>query len=176
MARFEDSIGIVLQHEGGFVNHPNDPGGVTNFGVSLRFLAEHPEDGDFDGDGDVDGVDIRRMTVADAKRIYRKHFWVPHRYDRINNQAVATKIFDMTVNMGARRSHILTQTALNTFGLNLATDGVLGPRTISAINGIDSAAFLAELRRQCAGFYRRLIEQRPSLKVFERGWMARAAS
>jgi lysozyme family protein len=73
MAVFETAIDVVLRHEGGFVNNVHDSGGATNFGISLRFLRDYPGDGDFDGDGDVDIDDIRKMTLTDAKRVYRKH-------------------------------------------------------------------------------------------------------
>jgi lysozyme family protein len=63
MSDFNQAVKVILQHEGGYVDNPNDPGGATNYGISLRFLADHPESGDFNGDGEVDAEDIANMTV-----------------------------------------------------------------------------------------------------------------
>lgn len=179
MATFENAIDVILRHEGGFVNHPNDPGGATNFGISLRFLAEHPEDGDFDGDGDVDVQDIMNMDPQQAAELYRKYWWDKYGYGRINDQTIATKIFDHSVNMGAKRAHILLQTALNkAFGLNLTVDGVLGKASFSAINmctdGEEEQILLSAFCDEVWGFYDRLIKGNSKYKPFERGWKRRA--
>jgi lysozyme family protein len=180
MASFEKAIPVILQHEGGYVNHPNDPGGATNFGVSLRFLAEHPELGDFDGDGDVDVEDIRNMTEADAQKVYRVMWWDKYGYGRIIDQTIATKVMDLSVNMGAKRAHILLQTALNNaFGLKLTVDGVLGPASFSVINSCTDDTEQTLLTAYCNeafGFYQRLIAKNPKFKAFEKGWKKRAFS
>jgi lysozyme family protein len=180
MADFEKAIPVILAHEGGYVNHPNDPGGATNFGVSLRFLAEHPEMGDFDGDGDVDVEDIRNMSVDDAKNVYRKLWWEKYKYGQIIDQTIATKVLDLSVNMGAKRAHILLQTALNkAFGLKLTVDGILGPASIGVINACSDDTEQTLLTAYCDeafGFYQRLIDKNPKFKVFEKGWKKRAYS
>lgn len=180
MAKFEKSIPVILKHEGGYVNHPNDPGSATNFGVSLRFLKDHLEDGDFDKDGDVDAEDIKNMTIRDAMNIYHKHWWAKYKYGNINDQTIATKVLDFSVNMGAKRAHILLQQALNkAFGLKLTVDGVIGPATFSVINGIeedDEQRLLTAYCDEAWGFYQRLIANKPSLAVFKRGWYNRAYS
>lgn len=178
MSNFESAVKVVLKHEGGWVNNPNDPGGATNFGISLRFLAEHPELGDFDHDGDVDSEDIRNMKVEDAKMVYKKEWWDKFKYESIVDQTLATKIFDMSVNMGAKRAHILVQTALNkAFGLKLSVDGVLGPATFSVINNCTDDTEQTLMTSICDeqwGFYQRLIAGKPSLGVFSKGWKNRA--
>jgi lysozyme family protein len=180
MSTFEDAIPAILQHEGGYVNHPNDPGGATNFGVSLRFLADHPDMGDFDGDGDVDVEDIRNMSVEQAAEIYRQLWWDKYGYGRIIDQTIATKVFDLSVNMGAKRAHILLQTALNNaFGLNLTVDGVLGPASIGVINSCtddDEQTLITAYCDEAFGFYQRLIAKNPKFKAFEKGWKRRAYS
>lgn len=179
MSTFEHAIPTILKHEGGYVDNPNDPGGATNFGISLRFLAEHPEDGDFDLDGDVDAEDIMNMTQEQACAIYKKHWWDKYGYSRINDQTIATKLFDHSVNMGAKRAHILMQTALNkAFGLGLSVDGALGNASFSAINhcadGDEEQQLLSAYCDEVWGFYARLIENNAKFKVFERGWKNRA--
>lgn len=180
MAKFEKAIPVILKHEGGYVNHKADPGGATNFGISLRFLAEHPEDGDFDMDGDVDVEDIKNMTLRDAMDVYHKHWWAKYRYQNINDQTIATKVLDFSVNMGAKRAHILLQQALNKeFGLKLTCDGILGPASFGVINGIeedDEQRLLTAYCDEAWGFYQRLIANKPSLAVFKKGWYNRAYS
>lgn len=178
MSTFERAIPEILQHEGGFVNHASDPGGATNWGISLRFLADHLEAGDFDNDGDVDIEDIANMTVDQAAEIYRQFWWDKYNYGLLNDQTVATKIFDMSVNMGASRAHKIVQMALNkAFGLQLSVDGVIGNATRGVINACEDDVeqhLLTTICDEQFGFYQRLIANKPSLKVFERGWKNRA--
>lgn len=180
MSTFDPAIKVVLQHEGGYVNNPNDPGGATKFGISLRFLKGIPEFGDFNGDGIVDIQDIKNMDRADAVTIYKACWWDKYKYYNIDDQTLATKVFDLSVNMGANRAHILLQQALNNaFHLNLDCDGVIGPATLSVINELDDSTeqiLLTEYCNQVWGFYQRLIANKPSLKVFEKGWKNRAYS
>jgi lysozyme family protein len=180
MANFDSAIPVILQHEGGYVNHPNDPGGATNFGVSMRFLADYGNLGDFDGDGDVDIEDIRNMTEDQAKSVYKQMWWDKYNYGRIIDQTIATKVLDLSVNMGAKRAHILLQTALNNaFGLKLTVDGVLGPATFSVINSCTDDTEQTLLTAYCDeafGFYQRLIDKNPKFKAFEKGWKRRAYS
>src|ERR1039458_5408099 len=81
MADFNLAISIVLTNEGGLVDDPNDPGGLTNYGISK---ASYPN------------LDIKNLTVAQATAIYLRDFWL---FGGIVNQAVATKLFDAYVNM-----------------------------------------------------------------------------
>lgn len=178
MSSFEPAVKVVLKHEGGYVNNPNDPGGATNFGISLRFLADHPEEGDFNHDGHVDAEDIRNMTPEQAMEVYKNEWWNKFNYGSIIDQTLATKVFDMSVNMGAKRAHIIVQTALNSaFGLKLSVDGVLGSATYSVINNCTDDTEQTLMTAICDeqwGFYQRLIEQKPSLSVFAKGWKNRA--
>jgi lysozyme family protein len=74
MAKFEIEIPRVLAHEGGYVNHPSDPGGETNRGITDRLDGKIDGLVDLDGDGDGD-VDIRGLTEDQAKEVYRQRFW-----------------------------------------------------------------------------------------------------
>lgn len=177
MARFDLAIPIILKHEGGFVDNPSDPGGATKFGVSLRFLVTlQKKIGDLNKDGVIDRKDIVSMTESQAKTIYETQWWDRYGYGNITDQAVATKIFDMAVNMGASQAHKIAQRALTNLGIKVDVDGQLGPKTVAAINKVAPNALLTQLRIECANFYKRLVAQKPSFKVFERGWLARAAS
>ena len=103
--RFGLAVRPLLVLEGGFVDHPDDPGGATNFGISLRFLQtlDDIELGDIDGDGDVDYQDISQMKSIDAQLLYFEHWWDKYGYGQIVDQGVANKLLDMSVNMGARQ-------------------------------------------------------------------------
>ena len=158
MARFEDAIETVLRHEGGFVDDPADAGGETKYGISSRAYP---------------GVDIAGLTKEQACEIYKRDYW---QYDGIENQEVATKVFDLAVNMGQKQATKLLQRAANVCGAVLRDDGLLGPATVLAVNGSKPDCLLTELRAQAAMFYCELALKNPSQGRFLRGWLRRAVS
>lgn len=182
VANFDAAIDFVLAHEGGLVDHPNDPGGITNFGVSLRALIDLGDmDFDLDRDGDLDAHDIRAFDVASATDFYRRHFWLSA-YDQINSQSVATKLFDAAVNMGPRQAGKILQRALNdycTFSPDdwpgaLTIDGVVGQKTINRINALNGGRVTSFFVCALAKFYYDLVDAKPSRGVFLLGWLRRA--
>lgn len=180
--QFMLSVARVLVLEGGFVDHPDDPGGATNFGISLRFLQtlDDIELGDIDGDGDIDYEDISQMKTIDAQLLYFEQWWDKYGYRQITDPSVATKLFDMSVNMGSRQAHRLLQRAINcVLGQKaLVDDGLLGPKTSQAMTIAlqQPIALLASLRAQQEGFYRLLVAKNKKFKVFLKGWLNRAIS
>jgi len=172
---FDWALQAVLHHEGGFVDHKDDPGGATKNGISLRFLRSIGEDIDKDGDIDVD--DIRALDDDDVAGLYEKHFWKSAKCDKIKSQLVATKVFDMAVNMGSKQAWKLTQRAANTLGENLTVDGKAGPKTLASVNSLLDRDFmlLTNVRREQDKFYAALIAKKPSLQTFSLGWRRRAA-
>ena len=181
MADFNSAIKLVLQHEGGYVNHPNDPGGATNWGVSLRFLQDHSDVGDINHDGKVDIEDIANMSIDDAKLIYKTLWWDKYGYGKFPDQTIATKVFDFAINMGAPRAHILLQQALNkAFGLRLTCDGIIGPASLKVIasvaDGDQEQRLLNAYCDEAWAFYQRLVTNNPKLGVFLKGWKNRAYS
>ena len=181
---FDKAILITLKHEGGFVNDPVDPGGATNWGMSIRFLTKDAGDsdgdgfldGDIDKDGDIDVDDIKNMTVEQARKLYRIHFWDKYSYDSIVDFTVAARIFDMTVNMGPKQTGKITQRALNNCGQDLKVDGGIGKNTFAAINCTDSEMLMAEIRQEHAQFYINLIAAKPKFEKYRKGWLRRAAA
>ena len=99
------------KHEGGYVNDKDDSGGATNWGISLRFVKAEGIELDIDGDGDIDKDDMKALSEVKAKDIYHKYFWLRNKYDEVSNPEIASKLFDMSVNMGARQAHKLAQRA-----------------------------------------------------------------
>ncbi len=182
--KFNRAIKQVMTHEGGFVDHPDDPGGATNFGVSLRYLRDAGHDlGDIDGDGDIDYQDIKALTPARAKAIYYDRFWMPNYYANMP-PIVAGKMLDLAVVMGPSQANKLLQRALSVieddFGqsVDLRDDGRIGPATLAAISDRARSearwATRVALRASSEMFFRWLATHRPSSKVFLAGWVARS--
>lgn len=199
MSSLEAALPVVFSHEvgwhwqsGGFTDDPNDPGGPTKWGVSLRWLRTLGDDdgdgwldGDLDRDGDVDVNDIRALDREDAAGFYGQQWWDRYGYDRIAEQKLATKVLDLAINMGAGRAHRLLQQAVR--GANnteLKVDGIIGPRTLAAANDIHVPVIIAAYRGEAAGYYRELVavrnvelrhgEEKPPRAQYLAGWLNRA--
>jgi lysozyme family protein len=171
MSDFKIAIKTILKQEGGFSNDPKDPGGATNYGVSLPFLQSLGEiEGDFDLDGDVDIDDIIKMTPDQATEIYKRHWWQKYGYQRIISQSVATKVFSLSVNMGSVQAHKCLQRSVRaTSGVILKEDGVLGNLTFAEVNYSYAEVLLGSLKSEGAGFYRSLNKPH-----YINGWLKRA--
>lgn len=167
MSDFNVAIQTVLKNEGGFVNDPRDPGGATQWGISLRFIHDPAIDGDFDGDGDEDVEDVRSMTREQAIALYRTVFWDALRLGEIEDQQVATKMLDLAVNVGKVAAVKILQRALG-----CEVDGVLGIRTLTAVNGLIAPSVLSALRLEAIAYYASI----PAAKSqpYLRGWILRA--
>jgi lysozyme family protein len=176
MSCFEAAIATVLCHEGVGCD-PQDPGGPTHYGISLRFLKTLDAlerdgflAGDINHDGDIDAKDIQSLQRLDAIALYRRYWWEPYGYDCLTHQVIATKAFDLTVNMGAPSSHRALQRAVRAAGGScLVEDGVLGPHTLEAVNALNADILLAAYRSEAASHYRSLHQPR-----YEKGWLNRA--
>jgi len=179
---FPEALAHILRHEGGYVDHPSDPGGASKYGMSLRTLRAQGDadldgvlDWDLDKDGDIDAADIRALTPEHAAAYYRKRWWDRYGLGLIRSAPVAVKIMDMAVNIGARRAVLIAQQAACGCGRPVTLDGVLGPVTAAALDACPVDDVRHRVCRLQRAFYRDLIEDRPRLAVFERGWMTRAA-
>jgi lysozyme family protein len=163
MSEFNQAISVILKHEGGYVDHPSDPGGETKFGISKR---SYPQ------------LDIKNLSEENAKEIYYRDYWDKYRYGGINDQSVATKVFDMAVNMGPKQAHILLQRACCEVAGNesLIADGILGHKTMAMVNSLDPTRLVWALRNHMSGYYRALGRKNPEqYAVFLKGWLTRAA-
>jgi lysozyme family protein len=181
---YDWALQCVLHHEGGLVDDPDDPGGITNHGISLRFLRWTGDldgngllDGDYDGDGDIDADDIRAISADQVSDTYRLYFWEPNRLDAVRSELVAVKIFDMAVNMGGKQAWKLVQEALNQLGATLTVDGSVGPKTLAEVDKClrEDYILVTVIRDRQHKFYERLIANRPQLAKFRTGWRRRAA-
>lgn len=168
MKEFNDYFKVILEHEGGFVNHPNDPGGKTNYGISLLFLKGLVlDEGDIDHDGDIDGDDIKALTIEDSRKLYQKFFWDPLHLDGIVNEELKLHIFDHGVNAGTRTAVKLLQRILG-----VTDDGSLGNATTSATNTY-TKDIIEEYKKAREKYYLDIIAKNPRLIVFKNGWLNR---
>ena len=174
---FRKALTVVLNHEGGFVDDPDDPGGATNFGVSLRWLRTLGELGDIDRDADIDVDDIHALETHDVAKLYHDQWWAPHGYGAFPDPAVAIKTFDLAINMGARAAHRILQRAIRaSSGEALIDDGIIGPVTRQALAACVTASLLAAMKSEAAGQYRLIAATKPRLTKFLHGWLSRAYS
>jgi len=122
--QFDDALAIILKHEGGYVNHPLDPGGITNLGVTKRVYE------DWVGHK-VDDAIMRGLKPADVSPIYKKNYWNKVRCDDLPS-GVDLVVFDSAVNSGTRRAAKWLQRCVGA-----VEDGIIGPNTLKAVNNED---------------------------------------
>lgn len=177
MSDFYEALKGVLLHEGGFINHGADKGGATDFGISLRFLQSLPASaGDVNGDGHVDIQDIRSLTEQSAGAFYKTYFWDHYRIDEIRDQRVAQKLFNFFVNMRGKTAGLIAQRAANDLGAGLVEDGLMGSKSIAAINQLEPLQMVCCIRWRAWEVYKLIIEHDSSQAVFKNGWRRRAFS
>jgi lysozyme family protein len=157
-SKFSIAVDYVLANEGGFSNNPNDRGGMTKFGISK---ASYPH------------VDIQNLTKDDAVKIYKKDMWDRFKLERIKDQDVANKVFDMIVLMGKARATLLFESTLIKLGFAIPKDGILDDEMVHIINNYNSGTLLSKYREELKKFIDRIVETNPSQKVFYKGWMNR---
>jgi len=164
---FNRSLPRILVHEGGYVNHPKDPGGETNKGVTRRVydtyrrskgLPEHS---------------VRFITDAEKTDIYKREYWDRASCDKLP-PGVSYVVFDGAVNSGVSQSVKWLQRALQEYGLYAGKiDGQAGQGTIDAVNGInDHDALIAKIIFRRNAFLRAL----KTWKTFGKGWTARVTN
>lgn len=156
---FAQAVAATLEHEGGYVNDPVDPGGETKFGISKRAYP---------------GENIAALTRERAEAIYLRDYWRPLQCDSFV-APVAFKLFDLAVNIGKRRAVYLLQDAICDLGRVVAVDGVVGPQTILGALACDSSRLVGLMCAKQHAHYENLIRRNPSLQRFAAGWARRAS-
>ena len=176
MANFNKAHKFTAKWEGGYSCDPDDPGGATNYGVSLRWLKSLGLDqGDIDHDGDIDADDIRALSAEQAAALFKDKFWDALRLGDFQ-QDLATIYYDAAVNTSPAQATRFMQRGYNsTFpAARLSVDGILGPLTRDALQ---FAGKNKALLRACIDerdkFYRSLTESKPSMTKFLKGWLNR---
>lgn len=180
MQTVEQLAAAIVAREGGYVNDPDDPGGATNFGVTIGTMRSLGLD--LNGDGRVDAADVRKLDRAQAAQIYIEHYFRKPRLDRLP-PALHASVFDMQVNAGANAVKIL-QRLVARMGFACADDGIIGPKTEAAATAAAAAApaHIADAygiaRRN---YYYALADARAASRKYARrkdggkgGWITRA--
>lgn len=144
----EQAIAFIIEDEGGYVDHPNDPGGETKYGISKR---SYPD------------VDIKNLTVEQATEIYKRDFW-----DKLHVTLLPAHVqylyADMAVNHGPRNAARILQRAAG-----VTDDGIVGPVTRKAA----ASAGILDICHQRMLFFSAIVANRTTQAVFLRGWTNR---
>lgn len=154
--RFDACLDHVLAAEGGYVNHPADPGGATNLGITRRTLSEFRE-------AEASEDDVRALTRAEAREIYRARYWTPMRCAELP-AGVDLMVFDFGVNAGPGRSLRLLQRSVG-----VKADGSVGPVTLAAAQACRATDLIDRLAEGRVAYYRGLA----AFPTFGRGWVRR---
>lgn len=138
MNTFDDALELLLEHEGGYVDDPNDAGGKTKFGISDRRDGKVDGLADIDGDG-VGDVKIIELELKQVAEIYRREYWDRCKCSLLS-PALATALFDTAVNCGNGLAARLLQRVLQ-----VEDDGIIGPITIRHANDADQGLLVSML-------------------------------
>lgn len=155
--RYSQCIPLVLKHEGGYVNHPADPGGATNKGVTQKT---------YDGWRDKQGLprqSVRNIADDEVQAIYRRDYWDAIKGDDLPS-GVDYAVFDFAVNSGINRASRYLQDVVR-----VAADGRIGPATLAAVRAMDARDVVNRLCDARMAFLRGLN----TFPTFGKGWTAR---
>lgn len=155
---FENALEHVLKSEGGFVNNPKDPGGMTNLGVTKAVWEEylgHP----------VGEADMRALTPEKVAPMYKRKYWDACKCDALP-AGVDYLVFDFAVNAGVGRSAKILQQALG-----VPEDGAIGPTTLHNVSVMDRGELIARFSEAKEEFYKSL----KTFDTFGKGWLSRVA-
>lgn len=157
---FRKSLAIILKHEGGFVNHPKDPGGMTNLGVTKKVYEAWIG-------YKVNETIMRKLTPDLVAPLYKKQYWDMLKCDGIPS-GLDLCVFDFGVNAGTNRSARYLQRLIGA-----KEDGVIGPETLRSLTfktlELGTAKMIEMFQEARRGYYRKL----PTFPTFGRGWLRR---
>lgn len=153
---FDKCLDMVLEHEGGYVNHPDDPGGRTNMGITQNTYESYLG-------RCVSEQEMKDMSKLDVAAIYKKMYWDKVKGDLLP-KGIDFCVFDWSVNSGAARAIIALQ---NVVGAK--PDGLIGPNTLKAINNANIQVVITQLTEAREDFYKRLS----TFDTFGKGWLRR---
>jgi len=151
---FETAFNFTIRYEGGYVYDPNDPGGETKYGISKRAFPD---------------LDIKNLTIEDAKEIYFKHYYLKGKCDKLPFPLNVVH-FDTCVNCGILRASKMLQKAINNLGYKIKIDGIIGPITLSKIELISPNILSLEYIKERVKYYSHLNK----LDKFKDGWINRS--
>ena len=162
MERFKKFLDYIFEVEGGFTDDENDRGGKTNWGITEEEAREFGYTGD-----------MRNLTKDFAKNIYLKKYYLGNKLDKVVNDKVALSICDWAVNSG-RNGTKNAQIAINQLtNANLDVDGIIGNKTLEALNAIDPEKFLEVYHNLQRIYYKGKVEADRTQERFLTGWLNR---
>ena len=164
-------------HQISYSDDPDDAGGETHWGVSLKVIVQNyhlnPEDLKLPN---FDKGCMRDLLEDIAKEVvYRPHFWDSGKYKDIIVQDVASKTFDAAVNMGPHNAVECLQKAVVLLGNKIDIDGSLGPITLAAVNDLDHQYLLKTMCATLTDYYNANVARIPKNAKFLKGWLIRAS-
>lgn len=162
-ANYDRALPLILKHEGGFVNHPKDPGGATNKGITIGTLKRLGIDVDRDGDSDI--TDLKNLRHEHVARVYKLFYWDAVRADMLPS-GLDYAVADFAVNSGPSRAAQHLQRILG-----VTADGDIGPKTLAAVAKRDAADLVNALCDSRLRFLRGL----KTWGTFGKGWNRRVA-
>ena len=179
MAKFDPAFLLILANEGGYGNDPDDQGGETYKGIARKmnpdWLGWHIVDllkkqaGFPDSLSSEHDLEINRQLQYELKSFYYSNFWMKISGDKLENQELAESIFDFAVNEGVSVSISLAQAVVGA-----KADGVIGPKSIDAINRFNPEHFLAAFALTKIKRYVEICNKRPTSRKYFFGWVVRA--
>lgn len=163
MAQIDILVPFILKWEGGFVNHKHDRGGATNKGVTLATWQHYCR-----SKGKVgDIASLKKMTNEEWTDILREYAWDVWKADKIESQRVANICVDWSWGSGPKVIKKVQKL------LGVTADGVVGPKTLAAINGHSADALFGKIKETRTKFYHGIVKNDPTQAVFLRGWLNR---
>lgn len=164
MAKADYLIPFIRKWEGGFSDHPADRGGATNKGITLATYAAYRRG---KGISETTADDLRRLTEAEWSEIFVQEYWNRFRGDEIRSQSVANILVDWLWMSGS--------TAIKTMQrfLGLNPDGIVGPKTLAAINEYEPEKLFGHIHDLRETHFREIVRKNPVQQVFLKGWMNR---
>jgi lysozyme family protein len=183
-ANFDQAVVFTLHHEGGLVDDKSDKGGITKYGISYTFLrsllAHEPHYLSLLSlkNKNVKPAIIKNLTLHQAIQIYNIAWWKKYNFGSINNQALATKAFDYSVNMGSSKAIKLLQKACqNQANASVPVNGQLDNSTVAYINSLNPSQanqLLYSYENVACHYYSNIAKRHPADKKFLAGWLRRA--
>ncbi|SFL93699.1 glycoside hydrolase family 108 protein [Nitrosomonas communis] len=161
----ETIIDDIIRREGNFINHPNDRGGPTKYGITAKTLGGWLHLGRL-----ATSEEVAVLTEAEAREIYRHQYIVEPGFDAITHPALQALLVDSGVHSDPRTAVHWLQTALS-----VVADGVIGPKTLAAIAATDQNKLYRKVLAARVRHLGRLITNDPKQSVFAAGWMNRMA-
>jgi lysozyme family protein len=171
---FEEAYQHLGPIEGGWSDHPDDRGGPTNYGITMKAMREYFK---YKGWGEPTLDDLKKITPQDRQELYKTLYWDFINLDLCQNRKTAIVIFDQSVNRGAQHSAFMVQSVLVVqFRAKIKVDGQMGPLTYQALSAIKEEKFLLKFFELAQQEYVQIVKHDPSQIINLSGWLNRTYS